>query len=45
MKRAHPPVGAENALDALIAELLRVRAQDPPLSDVDIRRLRVEGRP
>jgi hypothetical protein len=35
----------EKTLDALIAELLRARGQDPPLSDEDIRRLRVEGRP
>jgi hypothetical protein len=35
----------EKTLDALIAELLRARAQDPPLSDEDIRHLRVEGRP
>jgi hypothetical protein len=32
-------------LDALIAELLRVRAEDPPLSDSEIRRLRIQGRP
>ena len=35
----------EKVLDALIAELLRVRAQDPPMSDEDIRRVRSEGRP
>ena len=35
----------EKVLDALIAELLRVRALDPPMSDEDIRRLRLEGRP
>ena len=35
----------EKVLDALIAELLRVRALDPPLSDEDIRRVRQEGRP
>ena len=35
----------EKVLDALIAELLRVRALDPPLSDEDIRRVRLEGRP
>ena len=35
----------EKVLDALIAELLRVRAQDPPMSDEDIRRVRLEGRP
>ena len=35
----------EKKLDALLAELLRARAEEPPLSDEDIRRLRVEGRP
>jgi len=35
----------ERTLEALLAELLRARAEDPPLSDEDIRRLRVEGRP
>jgi hypothetical protein len=35
----------EKTLDALLAELLRAMAEDPPLSDEDIRRLRVEGRP
>jgi hypothetical protein len=35
----------EKILDTLIAELLPARAQDPPLSDEEIRRLRVEGRP
>ena len=35
----------EQDLDALIAELLRVRAEDPPLSDEEIRRIRVQGRP
>jgi hypothetical protein len=35
----------EKSLDALIAELLRARARDPPLSDEDIRRRRLEGRP
>jgi len=35
----------EKVLDALIAELLRVRALDPPMSDEDIRRLLLEGRP
>jgi hypothetical protein len=38
-------VARERVLDALIAELLRVRAQDPPLSDEEIRCLRLEGRP
>lgn len=32
-------------LDVLIEELLRARADDPPLSDAAIRRLRVQGRP
>jgi hypothetical protein len=32
-------------LDALIEELLRIRAEDPPMSDDEIRRIRVEGRP
>jgi hypothetical protein len=45
MKASCPPADREKALDALIAELLRARAQDPPLSDAEIRRLRVEGRP
>jgi metal-responsive CopG/Arc/MetJ family transcriptional regulator len=35
----------DKTLDGLIEELLRVRAQDPPLSDEDIRRIRAEGRP
>lgn len=35
----------DETLDALIEELLRVRALDPPLSDEEIRRIRVEGRP
>ena len=32
-------------LDALIEELLRIRAEDPPATDEEIRRARVEGRP
>jgi hypothetical protein len=32
-------------LDALIEELLRIREQDPPLSDEDIRAIRAQGRP
>jgi cytochrome P450 len=32
-------------LDALIEELLRIRAEDPPMSDEEIRRIRMEGRP
>ena len=35
----------DDDLDALIEELLRARAEDPPLSDEEIRRIRVEGRP
>ena len=35
----------DEAFDSLLEELLRVRAQDPPLSDEEIRRIRVEGRP
>ena len=35
----------DKTLDALMAELLRAGAQDPPLSDEEIRRLRVQGRP
>jgi hypothetical protein len=30
---------------ALLAQLLRARAEDPPMSDEEIRRVRVEGRP
>lgn len=33
------------ALDALIEEVLRLRGQDPPSSDDEIRRIRHEGRP
>ena len=36
---------AQKVLDAVIAELLRVRALGPPMSDGDIRRVRLEGRP
>ena len=35
----------DRTLDALIEELLRVRDIDPPLSDEEIRRIRIEGRP
>ena len=35
----------DKTLDGLIEELLRVRAQDPPMSDDDIRHIRAEGRP
>jgi hypothetical protein len=38
-------VEQDKTLDALIEELLRIRQQDPPLSDVDIRAIRVQGRP
>ena len=38
-------VEQDKMLDALIEELLRVREQDPPLSDEDIRAIRVQGRP
>ena len=38
-------VEQDKTLDALIEELLRVREQDPPLSDEDIRAIRVQGRP
>jgi hypothetical protein len=32
-------------LDALLEELLRIRAEDPAATDEEIRRARVEGRP
>ena len=35
----------DDAFDALMEELLRARAQDPPMSDEEIRRIRIEGRP
>ena len=35
----------DERLDKLIAELMRAREDDPPLSDEDIRRIRVDGRP
>ena len=38
-------VKQDKALDALIEELLRIREQDAPLSDEDIRAIRVQGRP
>jgi hypothetical protein len=41
----HKRATREKVLDALIAELLRVRADDPPMSDEDIRRERLEGCP
>jgi metal-responsive CopG/Arc/MetJ family transcriptional regulator len=33
------------SFDALVEEVLRARAEDPPASDEEIRRARVEGRP
>jgi hypothetical protein len=39
------PVMQDRTLDALIEELLRVREQDPPLSDEAIRAIRAQGRP
>ena len=38
-------VKQDKTLDALIEELLRVRAQDPPLTDDEIRQVRAAGRP
>jgi metal-responsive CopG/Arc/MetJ family transcriptional regulator len=35
----------DRELDALIEELLRIRAEDPPATDEEIRRVRVEDRP
>ena len=35
----------DEILDGLIEELMRVRAQDPPMSNEEIRRIRIEGRP
>jgi len=43
-KRAKPAT-QKKLLHALIAELLRLRAHDPPLSNEEIRRIRQEGRP
>jgi hypothetical protein len=43
--RSSKCVSQNKTLDALIEELLRVRAQDPPLSDEEIRAIRVQGRP
>jgi metal-responsive CopG/Arc/MetJ family transcriptional regulator len=34
----------DKELDALIEELLRIRAEDPPATDEEIRRVRLEGR-
>jgi hypothetical protein len=35
----------EKMFAALLAQLLRIRAEDPPMSDEEIRLVRVEGRP
>jgi hypothetical protein len=35
----------EQDLDTLIAELMRIRQSDPPMSDEEIRQIRHEGRP
>ena len=35
----------DETLDALIEELTRARAEDPPMSDEAIRRVRIQGRP
>jgi hypothetical protein len=35
----------DKELDALIDDLLRARAEDPPLSDEEIRRIRIADRP
>ena len=37
--------GEDPNLDTLIAELMRIRESDPPMSDEEIRRIRHEGRP
>jgi hypothetical protein len=39
------PLEADTTLDALIEQLLRARAEDPPMSDEEIRRARVADRP
>ena len=43
--RSSKRIRQDMTLDALIEELLRARAQDPPLSDEEIRAIRVQGRP
>ena len=43
--RSTKRIRQDKTLDALIEELLRARAQDPPLSDEEIRAIRVQGRP
>jgi hypothetical protein len=45
IEEKHRRAELDRTLDALIEELLRVRAMDPPLSDEEIRRIRIEGRP
>ncbi len=35
----------DEVLDALIEELMRARAEDPPMSDEAIRQARIQGRP
>jgi metal-responsive CopG/Arc/MetJ family transcriptional regulator len=35
----------DEVLDALIEELMRARAEDPPMSDEAIRQSRIQGRP
>ena len=42
-KRARAKADAE--FDALFEELLRQRAEDPPITDEEIRQARQEGRP
>jgi metal-responsive CopG/Arc/MetJ family transcriptional regulator len=34
----------DESFDALVEELLRLRAEDPPMSDEEIRRIRIGGR-
>jgi hypothetical protein len=35
----------DEVLDTLIEELMRARAEDPPMSDEAIRQVRIQGRP
>jgi len=42
--RSSKRIRQDMSLYALIEELLRARAQDPPLSDEEIRAIRVHGR-
>jgi hypothetical protein len=44
-ERPRRRAGEEQDLDTLIAELMRVRESDPPMSDEEIQRIRHEGRP